>query len=906
MAAPTAPGNLTATVLNPSEISLSWTPSTDPSGGQVGYTIYRNGAVLTAVSSNSYSGFTISNLSPGTTYTFSVQACNAIQSCSMSATISATTAASTDTTPPSVPSSLTATANGPTEITVTWLPSTDNVDVYYYDIYRNGTLVVTHYYRIGYPTSYTLKNLNPNTSYSITVLACDTSNNCSTQSTPATATTAADTTSPSTPTGLTGSANGGGKINLSWNASTDNVGVDRYKIYMNGTLWVTMDAYYNSGQKNYTITGLMANTSYTFAVAACDISGNCSAQSSAITVKTAIDTTPPTVPTNLTATAASSTSVNLNWIVSTDDVNVDRYKIYANGILWITIEGYNSTSQKSFTVTGLTSNTNYSFTVVACDLSANCSTPSSAASVKTPAAVDTTAPTMPTGLTATANGGGKVDLSWPASTDNIGVDRYKIYMNGALWVTIEGYTSTGQKSYTVTGLMANTSYSFAIAACDIAGNCSAQSPTVSAKTAVDTTPPTVPTGLTATAASATSANLSWTVSTDDVNVDRYKIYANGALWVTIEGYSSTSQKSYTVTGLTANTNYSFTVVACDLSGNCSTSSTVANVKTSVTADTTPPSAPTDLVAIPNGANGAFISWSAATDNVGVTDYKLYRNNGFLTSVGNTTSHTDSGLAASTDYTYNVSACDAAGNCSTQSIPVLVTTSSTTGKLTSVKLTCVTSIASGKTGSCSATASYAAGSSKTVVPNWSISPDAAATIDAAGVITAKSVTVDTPAVVGASYTEGGVTMSATADVTILAATVTAGCSSTKPNTAAITVAGNPRKKAGEPFSFGYCMKNFDHNSKHDIYAAVMLPDGTLLFITTGLFGTISFTTDAKPYMTSVDGSDRDLTILNIASLSADLPLGKYTFYAVPVLAGKNIFLSTNWIGQLAQGEFTLDK
>jgi len=93
------------------------------------------------------------------------------------------------------------------------------------------------------------------------------------------------------------------------------------------------------------------------------------------------DTQAPSVPTNLTATPASSTQINLGWTASTDDVGVASYKIYRDGgatpIARPTGTTYNNT--------GLTASTAYSYSVSACDAAGNCSAQSTAASATTAA-----------------------------------------------------------------------------------------------------------------------------------------------------------------------------------------------------------------------------------------------------------------------------------------------------------------------------------------------------------------------------------------------------------------------------------------------------------------------------------------------------------------------------------------
>ncbi len=92
-----------------------------------------------------------------------------------------------------------------------------------------------------------------------------------------------------------------------------------------------------------------------------------------------------------------------------------------------------------------------------------------------------------------------------------------------------------------------------------------------------------------------------------------------------------------------------------------------------TGDSTAPSAPTGLAGAAT-ATGVTLSWTASTDNVGVTGYDVYRG-GALVGSSTQTSYADSGLTAATAYTYTVRAKDAAGNTSAVSAPVTVTTAS---------------------------------------------------------------------------------------------------------------------------------------------------------------------------------------------------------------------------------------
>src|SRR6185436_864444 len=117
---------------------------------------------------------------------------------------------------------------------------------------------------------------------------------------------------------------------------------------------------------------------------------------------------------------------------------------------------------------------------------------------------------VPANLQATAVSPSRIDLIWAASTDNVGVAGYRIYRDGA---PIAVSTAA---SFADAGLTPQTSYTYAVAAFDAAGNVSPLSASVPATTAApDSTAPSAPTNLRASNVSSSSATLAWTASSDD-------------------------------------------------------------------------------------------------------------------------------------------------------------------------------------------------------------------------------------------------------------------------------------------------------------------------------------------------------------------------------------------------------
>ena len=183
------------------------------------------------------------------------------------------------------------------------------------------------------------------------------------------------------------------------------------------------------------------------------------------------DTTAPSVPGGLTATAVSGTQINLNWSAATDNAGVTGYYVYLNNVALSTTTG------TSFQHTGLTPGVTYNYRVSAYDAVPNHSAwTATPVSATTPVA-DTTPPSVPAGLTATAVSNTQINLNWSAATDNVGVTGYYVYLNN---VAIATRTGT---SFQHTRLRPGVTYNYRVSAYDAVPNHSAWTATpVSATT----------------------------------------------------------------------------------------------------------------------------------------------------------------------------------------------------------------------------------------------------------------------------------------------------------------------------------------------------------------------------------------------------------------------------------------
>jgi uncharacterized delta-60 repeat protein len=190
-------------------------------------------------------------------------------------------------------------------------------------------------------------------------------------------------------------------------------------------------------------------------------------------VASVTDTTPPTAPTNLSATFNTSTNaIDLSWTAATDNIGVTGYRIFRDG-----------ETAPINTVTGATFSDNvqsgtHSYAVAAIDAAGNQSDLSNSASATVIVApADVTPPTTPTNLAATVNGN-VIDLSWTVSTDDVGVTGYRVFRDGGATpistVTGTTFSDSGQLG----------THSYAVAAIDAAGNQSGLSNSVIATVAV--------------------------------------------------------------------------------------------------------------------------------------------------------------------------------------------------------------------------------------------------------------------------------------------------------------------------------------------------------------------------------------------------------------------------------------
>ncbi|MFD0672435.1 PA14 domain-containing protein [Cohnella sp. GCM10027633] len=614
-----------------------------------------------------------------------------------------------DTQAPTAPTNLTSPSKTHESVNLSWTGSTDNLAVYRYEIYRDGTLIG---WTDASTTTFQANGLQPETAYAFTIRAQDAAGNLSTQSA------ALNVTTNDPPGGGTGSI----QREIWTGISGSLIGSIPLTTAPNATDWLTS----LEGPTNYAdafgarIRGYITpdvTGSYTFRIAGDD--------------KAELYLSTDANPANKSLIASTTDWTNYREWTRFPAQTSSAITLVGGQSYYVEVlhkEGHSGDHVSvGWTGPGIP---------VTTVIGGGYLSPYSSGGPS-----DTQAPSAPTGLASTGVTSATAGLSWTASTDNVGVTGYDVYRGSTLAGTVAGSATTFQDS----GLSASTAYSYTVRAKDAAGNVSAASGALSVTTSAaggtgsivreywtgvgGETIANIPVGTTPTG-SDTLTSLEGPTNWADSYATRIRGYITptasgtytfylasdnaGELWLStgdnpanktkiayVSGWTnyrqwnaSTTQQSAAI-ALTAGQRYYVEVLHKEKNGGDHLSvgwtgpgiSAVTVVDGSFlspyagggSSDTQAPTAPTGLASSGVTSTTVGLSWAASTDNVGVTGYDVYRGTTLAGTVaGSATTFQDTGLAPSTAYSYTVRAKDAAGNVSTASSALSVTTSASSG------------------------------------------------------------------------------------------------------------------------------------------------------------------------------------------------------------------------------------
>ena len=553
-------------------VDLSWTAPDDTGGSDItDYEVSSNdGTDWTSIGSTDTS-YTLTGLDKGTEYTFVVRAVNSQGEGTSSSSVTETT----ETTIPDNPTNIVITPQtGGTSVSIEFDEPSDTggTPITRYETRTTiGTTIpnTVSWLTVGNNTEFTLSTLEKGTTYAFQIRA---RNSVGTSDGTDVTTFTTLTTIPDSPTDLTIDDKDHESVDVSWTVPDDDGGSDitDYEVrhaegssIPSGTSWVSI----GSTSTSYTFTDLEADTQYTFSVRAVNSQGESESND---TITETTDTEPvstPDAPTSLSVSPnTDGTSVDLSWTAPEDTGGSDitDYEVSSNdGTDWTSI----GSTDTSYTLTGLDKGTEYTFVVRAVNSQGEGTSSSSVTET-----TETTIPDNPTDLTIDDKDDTSVDLSWTVPEDTGGEDLtdYEVrHAEGSSIPSSTSWVSTGSTStsYTFTDLDDNTQYTFSVRAVNSQGE-SESNDTITEMTDRTLTTPNAPTNLTGTKTTDT-VDLTWTAPSDDGGSDitDYEVRHTegssvGGTWVSI----GSTDTSFEVTDLEAETQYTFSVRAVNSQG----------------------------------------------------------------------------------------------------------------------------------------------------------------------------------------------------------------------------------------------------------------------------------------------------------------------------------------------------
>ncbi len=450
-----------------------------------------------------------------------------------------------DTQAPTVPSNPSTTPAAGGGIQLNWGASSDDFPGFIgYEILRNDRVVSPLVYGSTYvdPTGatddrYFIRAVDPAGNRSASTAVIDPG---------------ADTTPPTTPGNLQATILPDQSVDLTWTASTDASGIESYLVFRNGVQILVVPG----AETLVNIAGLGPG-SHWLQVRAVDPAGNQSFKTPPVRVdRIGPDVQAPSTPGSPAASYDEATGlITLTWTASIDDTGVEGYVVRRNLVEVASVDGATLSVDLDLGVGG------HYLQVEAFDAAGNTSFRTAPVFIEVPQAPgpDTTKPSTPGNLAAVVLPDGTIDVSWDASTDNVGVVSYRVLRNLVEVAMVPG-------TETATNLdLGPGSHWIQVQALDAAGNESFRTPPVNVVVVVagpDTTPPTTPGNVAAVAQPDGTILVTWTPSTDNVGVASYRVLRNLVEVDLVDG----AETQAVIAGLGAGNHY-MQVQAIDAAGN---------------------------------------------------------------------------------------------------------------------------------------------------------------------------------------------------------------------------------------------------------------------------------------------------------------------------------------------------
>jgi fibronectin type 3 domain-containing protein len=487
-----------------------------------------------------------------------------------------------------------------------------------------------------------------------------------------------DPTPPSAPTNLAGVPATAG-ANLTWTASTDNVGVAGYNVFRCAApapgqpcagVWIA-----NSTLPAFSDSGLASNTLYNYQVQAFDVANNLSPMSAPLslqTYRTAADSA-----TSLLVTAVSSQEIDLSWSPPSNATGLGQYLIYAgtsaSNLQQIAIAPSGVTSYRNVSLSAAST---YYYGIVAVEEGISSGMTSVASATTMPL------PNPPTSVVGTPTASA-ISLAWQDSpqANGLPISYYQVFQ-GTTSGKLAKVASTSNPSYGAASLSAGTTYYFEVVAVDTNHGDSTPSDQISV-----TTPPVpaAPVGVLATANSDTQVTVSWSESipANGLPIQNYNIFRGTSPTAMVQLTARTGTQ-FIDTGASPNTNYYYAIEAVDNGGDVSPMSAAAEVSALPM-----PSAPASVGATATSGTLVAVVWSESVpvNGLPIQSYNIFRGTsptGLIQLTARTgLQFSDTGVSPNTTYYYAIQAVDTGGDISPISATAQAATPSLPAAPTSV-------------------------------------------------------------------------------------------------------------------------------------------------------------------------------------------------------------------------------
>src|SRR5882672_32579 len=316
-------------------------------------------------------------------------------------------------------------------------------------------------------------------------------------------------------------------------------------------------------------------------------------------------------PINMTATAVSQSQINLTWTLTWDP---ETYGFWIRVLRWTASTGqvtvYMAQGTESYNDTGLASGTTYYYCVEKGWPGEGGGFDPLTACSNTASATTFSAPSAPSGLSASAISGTQINLAWTDTSSNeTGFKIERKLGAGGTYAQI-ATPAANAAAYSDSGVTAGNTYYYRIRASNIVGDSA-----YSAETSVNFTAPSAPSGLSGTAASSTQINLAWTdTSSNELSYKISRKLGAGGTYAQIATRAANAT-AYSDSGVTAGNTYYYRIRASNIVGDSAYSA-----ETSV--NFTAPSAPSGLSGTAASSTQINLAWTDTSSNE--LSYKISR------------------------------------------------------------------------------------------------------------------------------------------------------------------------------------------------------------------------------------------------------------------------------------------